>query len=202
MSNAVNPPDALRALAEEYEILGEIGRGGVSIVYLARERELDREVAIKVIRPRFVEDDEARIRVDREARMLAQLQHPNIVTLLASRRLHDGRRVLVMQLARGKTLRALLQQSGPFPYDQAVAVLRQMASALKYLHQRGIVHRDIKPENIFLEDDGRLLLSDLGIAKGNDAPTNVTLTGVSRSTGSRSTAGATSTASDSSGTSY
>jgi TonB family protein len=170
--------DDLSALEDDYEILSEIGRGGVSTVYLARELELDREVAIKVVRQGYVEDDESRVRVEREARMLAQLQHPNIVTLLTSRRLGDGRRALVMQVARGRTIRAMLEQDGPVAPDLALGVLSQVASALDYLHGRGIVHRDVKPENIFLDPEGRVLLSDLGIAKSNEAPVNVTLTGV------------------------
>jgi len=170
--------DDLSALEDVYEIVSEIGRGGVSTVYLARERELDREVAIKVVRQGYVEDDESRVRVDREARMLARLQHPNIVTLLTSRRLGDGRRALVMQVAQGRTLRAMLEQDGPVTRDLALRVLAQVGSALDYLHERGIVHRDVKPENIFLDEEGRVLLSDLGIAKSNDAPVNVTLTGV------------------------
>jgi TonB family protein len=171
-------PEDLAELSEDYEIIEEIGRGGTSLVYLARDRDLDREVAIKVVRSQFLDDSEAGSRSDREALTLAKLQHPNIVTLLASRRLSDGRRVLVMQLANGRTLRSILSQIGPFSAEAAIIVLRQVAWALDYLHGHGIIHRDVKPENIFLEEDGRVLLSDLGIAKTGDAAESVTLTGV------------------------
>jgi len=178
MSNQTFVPDDLAVTLTDYEILAELGRGGVSVVYRARERELERDVAIKVVRNRFLEDTEAMARVDREARTLAHLHHPNIVTLLGARRLGDGRLALVMELAQGTTLRTVLSQWGPLTAEQTVHVLRQLASALSYIHQRGIVHRDVKPENIFMEDDGRILLSDLGIAKANDVPMDVTLTGV------------------------
>jgi TonB family protein len=178
MSNDRVGQDGLAALEEEYEILSEIGRGGVSVVYLARDRVLGREVAIKVIRDRFLEDAEARIRVDQEARTLAQLDHPGIVSILAARRLADGTLALVMQYARGHTLRMLLEQVGQFPPEAVLKILRELAAALGYLHQRGIVHRDVKPENVFVEEDGRVLLSDLGIAKANDGSSNLTLAGV------------------------
>jgi TonB family protein len=178
MSHDHAVPVGLSALEDEYEILSEIGRGGVSVVYLARDRILGREVAIKVTRDRFLEDDEARLRTDNEARTLAQLHHPNIVTILGARRLADGSLALIMQLARGRTLRECLREVGLFPWEAALTVLRQTAAALGYLHERGIVHRDVKPDNIFVEEDGRILLSDLGIAKSSDAATSVTLTGV------------------------
>jgi TonB family protein len=177
MSEQTTNPTDLSALTD-YEILSEIGRGGVSVVYLARDRELEREIAIKVVHDRYLGDSEAHVRTVREARTLAQLHHPNIVTLLGARRLPDGRLALMMQLATGTTLRLALQQQGPMACDEAVQVLRQIASALAYIHGRGIVHRDVKPENVFLEADGHVLLSDLGIAKANDAPSSVTLTGV------------------------
>jgi TonB family protein len=170
--------DDLAVLLPDFEILAEVGRGGLSAVYLARERELNREVAIKVIRNQFLGDEEARVRVDREAHTLAKLRHPNIVTLLGARRLADGRLALVMQYTQGQTLRAAVEQNGPFPYEKVLSVTCQVASALGYVHGRGFVHRDVKPENIFIEDDGHILLSDLGIAKATDAMTSVTLTGV------------------------
>jgi tRNA A-37 threonylcarbamoyl transferase component Bud32 len=170
--------DGLSALDAEYEIVSEIGRGGISSVYLAHERELRRAVAIKVIRDAFLEDPEARARVDREAHTLAQLQHPNIISILAARRLPDGTLALVMQLARGRTLRQAVQQDGAFPPGRALSVFKQAASALAYLHGLGIVHRDVKPDNIFVEEGDRILLADLGIAKQNDGGANVTLTGV------------------------
>jgi TonB family protein len=178
MKNELFVRDELAALASEYDIVEEIGRGGLSVVYLARERELGRDVAIKVIRNNYLEDPEALERLNREARMLAQLHHPNIVTILSAKRLPDGTLALVMQLARGNTLRKALDHDGAFPCERAVSTLRQIGSALSYIHGRGIVHRDVKPENLFLEEEGRVLLSDLGIAKGSDSGNSVTLAGV------------------------
>ncbi len=166
-------------LDAEYEILAELGRGGVSVVYLARDRVLGREVAIKVIREAHLEDDEAITRLEREARVLASLQHPNIVTLFAAKRLPAGSLALVMQHGNWRTLKSALREESPLSLAQVEGVLRDVGSALLYLHEHGMVHRDVKPENIFLErETGRALLSDFGIAKYHDGQTSVTLTGV------------------------
>src|SRR5512144_2156184 len=146
-------------LETEYEILGELGRGATAVVYRARDRELGREVAIKVIRPKYADDDETVARLAREARTVAQLQHPNIVTLYAVRRVRDGSLALVMQLVPGRTLRELLNERGPCSFERADRVLRDVAAALAHAHQRGIVHRDVKPENIFIDENtGQALL--------------------------------------------
>src|SRR5688572_19674709 len=132
-------------LEREYELLGELGRGATAVVYRARERELGREVAIKVIRPKFADDDETVARLAREARTVAQLQHPNIVTLFAVRRVRDGGLALVMQLVPGRTLRDVLNEHGPLTFARTDKVLRDVAAALSHAHERGIVHRDVKP---------------------------------------------------------
>ncbi len=169
----------LSGIEDQYEIIGELGRGGTSIVYLARERELGREVALKVIRDQYLHDAEAMGRFEREAKTLAQLEHPNIITLYTARRLTEGSMVLVMQLTRGHSLRELLRRDRAFPFARVEQVLRDLASALSYLHRRGVIHRDIKPENIFFdEQSNRTLLSDFGIAKAYDGQASVTLTGV------------------------
>src|SRR5688500_20248963 len=103
-------------LESEYEILGELGRGATAVVYRARDRELGREVAIKVIRPKFADDDETVARLSREARTVAQLQHPNLVTLFAVRRIRDGSLALVMQLVPGRTLRETLHEHRAWPF--------------------------------------------------------------------------------------
>ncbi|MBA2246228.1 MAG: serine/threonine protein kinase, partial [Gemmatimonadetes bacterium] len=169
----------LDGIEDEYEIIGELGRGGIAVVYLARDRELGREVAIKVIRDQYLQDPEAMARFEREARTLAQLQHPNIITLYTARRLTSGGLVLVMQLTRGLSLRETLRREGAVSFARAEQVLRDIAGALAYLHRRGVVHRDIKPENIFFDDaSNRALLSDFGIAKACDGLGNVTMTGI------------------------
>jgi serine/threonine protein kinase/alpha-tubulin suppressor-like RCC1 family protein len=165
-------------LETEYEILGELGRGATAVVYRARDRELGREVAIKVIRPKYADDDETVARLAREARTVAQLQHPNIVTLYAVRRVRDGSLALVMQLVPGRTLRELLNERGPCSFERADRVLRDVASALGHAHQRGIVHRDVKPENIFIDENtGQALLSDFGVARSLEADSQLTATG-------------------------
>lgn len=165
-----------RELDTEYECLGELGRGGMAVVYRARERALGREVAIKVVRPRFHADSESVARLAREARTVAQLEHPNIVSLHAVKPLANGL-ALVMQLIPGMTLKAALAR-GPLSPNEAEMVLRDIARALAYAHRCGVVHRDVKPENIFLDEiTGRALLSDFGVARSIEESTELTATG-------------------------
>lgn len=180
MSTENSSFDALaRALGSEYEIVRELGRGGASVVYLARDRVLGREVAVKVIRDSHSADPEALARFEREARTLASLQHPNIVLLYSAKQLPGGTLALVMQHGEWTTLKTLVHEHGPMPIEAVQQVLRDVAEALIYLHQHQIIHRDIKPENIFIESQGgRALISDFGIARSGDAGTSVTLTGV------------------------
>lgn len=163
-------------LSEEYEYLGELGRGGMAVVYRARERALGREVAVKVVRPRFHADEEAVSRLAREARTVAQLEHPNIVSLHAIKKLNNGL-ALVMQIVPGMTLKAALA-TGPMAAERAEGILKDIARALAYAHRCGVVHRDVKPENIFLDDvTGRALLSDFGVARSITENTELTATG-------------------------
>ncbi|MGZ8379671.1 MAG: RCC1 domain-containing protein [Gemmatirosa sp.] len=170
-------------LSNEYELLGELGRGGTAVVYRAQDRSLGREVAIKVVHPRAAAPgDDPVARLAREARMVAQLQHPNIVTVYAVRRLRSGGLALVMQLVPGSTLKAVVQREGPLAPDRAERVVRDVAEALAYAHARGVVHRDVKPENIFLdEESGRAMLSDFGIAR-SDEHDSMTMTGTALGT--------------------
>lgn len=165
-------------LRGEYDILGEIGRGGSAVVYRARDRALGRPVAVKVVHPRPTSpDDDPVARLAREARTAAQLQHPNIVAVYAVRRLRGGGLALVMQLVPGDTLKTRVQREGPLPPERCERVLRDVAAALAYAHARGVVHRDVKPENIFLDEDtGRAMLADFGIARSADAD-SMTMTG-------------------------
>lgn len=171
--------DVALALGSDYEIVRELGRGGASVVYLGRDRVLGREVAIKVIRDSHAGDAEAVARFEREARMLASLQHPNIVMLYAAKQLPGGTLALVMQHGGWATLKSVILEKGALPLELVERVLRDVASALDYLHRHNVIHRDVKPENIFIDgDSGRALLSDFSIAKSGDAATSVTLTGV------------------------
>jgi len=178
MHSDTEPQVATTELGSEYEILGELGRGATAVVYRARDRELGREVAIKVIRPKFADDNETVARLAREARTVAQLQHPSIVTLYAVRRLRDGGLALVMQLVPGRTLRDILNDRGALTFERADRVLRDVAAALAHAHHRGIVHRDVKPENIFIDENtGHALLSDFGVARSLEPDSRLTATG-------------------------
>jgi serine/threonine protein kinase/alpha-tubulin suppressor-like RCC1 family protein len=166
-------------LENEYELLGELGRGASAVVYRARDRALGRLVAIKVVRPHSIASaDDALLRLAREARTVARLQHPNIVTVHAVKRLPTGGLALVMQLVPGRTLKQAIVEHGPFAPEQAEAIMRDVASALAYAHSHGVVHRDVKPENIFLDaETGRAMLSDFGIAHSADHESRLTMTG-------------------------
>jgi serine/threonine protein kinase len=164
-------------LAERYEFVSRLGSGGTAVVYLAREREVDRFVAIKLIRSAFF-DEEAVERLAREARTAARLQHTNIVLLLGVTRLDGGGLALVLQYVPGPTLKARIQEVGPLPFARVRQVLRDMGRALNHAHRQRIVHRDIKPENIYLDrDTGLARLADFGIARSWDSDSSLTLPG-------------------------
>ena len=171
-------PAELAELQDDYELLGELGRGGAAVVYRARDRALGREVAVKVVHPRPTSpNDDPVARLAREARVVAQLEHPNIVAVYAVRRLRGGGLALIMQLVTGGTLKTAVQGGGPLPPDRVEACLRDVAAALAYAHARDLVHRDVKPENIFLDErSGRALLADFGIARSATTD-SMTMTG-------------------------
>src|ERR1044071_263226 len=161
--------DLQAALAGEYSLQRELGRGGMGVVYLARDVQLDRDVAIKVLPTHLARDPEARERFVREARMAAGLSHPHIVPI--HRVSESGGFVFfVMSYVEGETLGERLRSKGPLPPAEAMRVLREVAWALAYAHGRGIVHRDVKPDNILLEaGTGRALVTDFGIAQSDRA---------------------------------
>jgi serine/threonine-protein kinase len=153
------------AIGAQFEILKLLGRGGMGAVYLARERSLDRLVALKVLRSAVsagLSNDE---RLHREARVVAQLMHPGIIPLHAFSHA-GGIRYFVMGYARGASLADRLGDKGPVPWVEGHRILMELADALEYAHRHGVVHRDIKPSNILFDDEsGRTLLADWGIAK-------------------------------------
>jgi alpha-tubulin suppressor-like RCC1 family protein/tRNA A-37 threonylcarbamoyl transferase component Bud32 len=176
--HAADTPE-LAELADDFDIQAEIGRGGTAVVYVARERALDRRVAIKVIRGRYAADDELVARLEREARLVARLTHPNVVGLHSVRRLRHGSLALVMQYVPGHTLRDELRRRGPLSAPRARRVLVEVGRALAAAHAHGIVHRDVKPENIHLaHDTGRVLLGDFGSATPLDADNRLTIPGM------------------------
>ena len=165
------------ALDETYEILDELGRGGMAVVYRARERQLDREVAIKVLPFTLAFDDELVERFQREARLSAQLEHPHIVPMYRVGRSGDVI-YFVMKLLRGQSLSTRLAQRGRLPAAEVQRMLVETASALGHAHKRGIVHRDVKPDNIMLDEDSRCVMTDFGIAR-SAADSKLTAAGMS-----------------------
>lgn len=152
-------------LHESYEILSTLGVGGMGTVFLARERALDRFVAIKTLRREHAVTPHSRERFRREARIAAQLSHPGILPLYAFGEV-SGLWYLVMGYVRGQTLAQRIRSTGPLHHTQVVLILRAVAESLEHAHQRHVIHRDIKPANILLDEEtGRPLLADFGISK-------------------------------------
>jgi serine/threonine-protein kinase len=151
-------------LRDEYEILDELGRGGMAIVFRAREKQLDREVAIKVLPFSLAFDREFIERFQREARTSAKLEHPSIIPIYRVGR--SGRTIyFVMKFLRGKPLSTVLNARGALPPAEIRDMLVDVCRALAYAHRSGVVHRDIKPDNIMFDEHGQAVVTDFGIAK-------------------------------------
>jgi len=146
-----------------YEVTALLGAGGMGEVYRARDTKLGREVAIKVLPEAFARDAARMARFGREAKILASLDHPNIASIYG---LEDSgnTRALVMQLAEGPTLADRIRQ-GPIPIDEALPIAKQMADALEYAHEKGVIHRDLKPANVKVASDDTVKILDFGLAK-------------------------------------
>jgi serine/threonine protein kinase len=147
-----------------YEIRELLGAGGMGEVYRGHDTTLGRDVAIKVLPLVFLQDRERRARFDREARLLAALNHPNIGAIYGVEVTPDGGRALILELVEGSTLADRLRK-GALPLTDALPLARQIADALHAAHERGIVHRDLKPANISLTRDGRVKVLDFGLAR-------------------------------------
>lgn len=154
----------------KYEIVGRLGRGGMAEVLRAYHATLDRYVAIKLLHKFLADDPAFRVRFEREARHIARLKHPNIVQVYDFEfDPTDDSYYMVMELIGGETLKdrllALKEQGQYFPLDETIRIIRDAAAALSYAHKQGMMHRDVKPANLMLDGDGRLVLTDFGIAK-------------------------------------
>jgi serine/threonine protein kinase len=168
------------AVGDQYNIEGEIGRGGMAVVYRAMDLRLNRVVAIKVLPPDLAFNGDVRLRFIREAQTAAQLSHPNIVPIYSVDDKDGGALTyFVMALVDGESLGVRLAREGAWPIEKTVRVLRDVADALAYAHARGVVHRDIKPDNILIDRaSGRPLVTDFGIARAAAGETRLTVTGV------------------------
>ena len=162
-------------IAGRYELEQKVGSGGMSKVYRAHDRLLERTVALKILHEHYSKDDEYIERFRREARAVAQLTHPNVVTVI-DRGEHEGRQFIVFEYIDGENLKQLVEREGPLPPRQVIELGLQIASALASAHARGVVHRDVKPQNVILTDEGRPKVTDFGIARSSDVE-SVTLTG-------------------------
>ena len=152
-----------RALGDDYELLSELGSGGFGRVYRVRDLALEREVALKVVHPALTSDLGVTERFRREAQLAGRLRHPNIVGIydIMSR---SGLQWYTMEFVPGQSLAQLVQKEGPLSLERTIRLLNETLSALEYAHALGLVHRDLKPENMLLETDGRLRITDFGLA--------------------------------------
>src|SRR3984957_12546450 len=164
-----------RAVAAEYEVERELGRGGMAIVYKAREVELDRPVALKVLPPELAPVTGVSERFKREARLPASLDHPNVIPVYRVGQA-GGVLYMAMKFIDGRPLDALIEAYGALPLPVVLLVLRSAAHALAFAHEHGIVHRDIKGANILVDRDGRVVVSDFGIARAVES-SSLTATG-------------------------
>jgi serine/threonine protein kinase len=147
-----------------YEVLSAIGAGGMGEVYQAHDTKLGRDVAIKVLPEAFAHDPERLSRFQREAKMLASLNHPNIATIHGLEQ-SNGTSYLVMELVSGETLQGRIRRDGAVPVEEALSIAKQIAEALEAAHEKGIIHRDLKPANVKVTPEGKVKVLDFGLAK-------------------------------------
>jgi serine/threonine-protein kinase len=154
----------VKDIIEGYQIEAKLGQGGMGAVFRARKTDLDRVVALKILPPKFSHDGPFLQRFAREARIAAQLNHPNIVGCIDTGQSH-GHHYIAMEFVAGRTLSDILKERGHLSEDEVLDIAGQMADALAHAHAKALVHRDIKPGNIILQDDGMVKLCDMGLAK-------------------------------------
>jgi serine/threonine-protein kinase len=163
-------------LAGRYELEELVGAGGMSSVYRAHDRLLGRKVALKVMHQQYMEDEDYVERFRREARAVAALSHPNIVTVI-DRGDHEGRQFIVFEYVDGENLKKWIEREGPAPVEEALQLALQVARGLSFAHQNGLVHRDVKPQNVLLNGGGQAKVTDFGIARSLDVQHEMTQTG-------------------------
>ncbi len=181
----ISPTDELgthvaQVLSANYELESEVGRGGMGVVYCARDKRLKREIAIKILPPELSFRADIRQRFLREAETAAQLNHPNIVPIYTVEE-RDNLVYFVMSYIKGDNLGQRLQQHGPIPPVEVRRILREVGDALAYAHHRNVIHRDIKPDNIILDEEtGRAMVTDFGIARAltDSGDSRLTATGM------------------------
>jgi eukaryotic-like serine/threonine-protein kinase len=162
--------------ADRYELTELVGTGGMSSVYKAHDTLLERNVALKMLHDHYSDDEEFVERFKREARTVAQLSHPNIVTVI-DRGEAGGRQFIVFEYIDGENLKELLVRSGRLPVERALELALEIAHGLAFAHQHGLIHRDVKPQNVLLNGDGAAKVTDFGIARSLDVEHGVTQTG-------------------------
>ena len=157
-------------LSGRYEVLKRVGSGGMADVYMAKDHKLNRNVAVKVLKSEYVEDEKFLKKFETEAQAVARLSHPNIVNVYDVG-IEDGINYIVMELAEGMTLKEYIRRKGYLSPKETVEISLQIASAISHAHKNHIIHRDIKPQNILVSEIGNVKVTDFGIAKATSSNT-------------------------------
>lgn len=161
-----------------FEILSELGRGGMGVVYKARQLNLNRTAAVKVLLPELTHDTSYVARFHREAQNAARLEHPSIIPIYEVGQAGDDLHYIAMRYIKGETLRDVMLREGVMSLPRAIELLAPIASALDYAHQQGVIHRDIKPQNVMITSEGSLYLADFGLARNMSETSGLTVTGM------------------------
>lgn len=157
-----------KTFAKRYEILDNLGEGGMADVYLAFDTILHREVAVKILRGALSKDPITLLRFQREASAISKLSHPNVVDVYDVGEF-EGHHYIVMEYVRGRTLKQLLSQRGALHKEEALDIMKQLTAAIQHAHEHNIIHRDVKPQNVLVKDDGTVKITDFGIALAHDS---------------------------------